>query len=172
MAPGELGGRGRSRCLRVRIQGTAGDPGGVSAHGYLEGCERSTSPGQPAEAPHAAQGLGTTGTRGIAASRPRRVPGCKAGCLAFCGGPRTGTRAVGAREACELHLNGRPAHRAWRAGVWKASAGRATGGARRQRGRAPAFCNLLRLLPRLAPGSRLPGKGVTGGGVRDGESRQ
>lgn len=69
-------------------------------------------------------------------------------------------------------MAGRPARGARQAGVWAAGAGQETGGARRQRGRAPAFCNLLRLLPRLAPGSELLGKGVTEGGAQGGAPRQ
>lgn len=162
VGPGEIVGGGCSLGLRVRIQGTARDPGGVSAHGYLEGCQRSarSGPGHTAAAPHAARGfwgpLGRAGSRLLG-------PGAQAGA-----GPRgplpgflqraSDRDAHGrAREACELHLNGRPAHRARQAGFWAAGMGRATSGARRQRGRAPAFCNLLRLLPRLAPGSA--GKG-------------
>lgn len=98
-------------------------------------------------------------------------------CLASCGGPPEGKwtdRGLGSRRlarppSCELHLNGRLS-RARRAGVWAAGAGRATGGERRKRLSALAFCNLLGLLPRLAPGSAA--KGVGEGGARAGALRQ
>lgn len=111
---GRLEGGVRSRGLRVRIQGRIQDPGGVSAHGYLEGYERSarSGSGHPAAAPHLARGSGdhwNPRDRGFRATARRRVRARAAGCLASCGGPRTGTRTVGAPEACELHLNGRPA---------------------------------------------------------------
>lgn len=159
------------------MQGPTRDPGGVSAHGYLEGCQRSArlGPRHPATSPRAAREAGDywdPRDLGFPALARRRVRGRAARCLASCVGPRAGTRTVGAREACELHLNGRPARGARRAGVWAAGTGRETGGARRQRGRAPAFCNLLRLLPRLAPGSGLRWKRVTEGGAWGGAPRQ
>lgn len=125
-------------------------------------------PRHPAALPRAAREAGNywdPRDPGFPAPARKRVPSSAARCLASCSGPRAGTRTVGAREACELHLNGRPARGARRAGVWAAGTGREAGGARRKRGRAPAFCNLLRLLPRLARGSGLRGKEVTEGGV-------
>lgn len=76
---GRLGrGGGRFLGLRVRIQGKTRDPGGVSAHGYLEGCERSarSSLGYPAAAPHAARGAGDHWDRRDRGFRARRAGGC------------------------------------------------------------------------------------------------
>lgn len=89
-----------------------------------------------------------------------------------------GSGVAGARGAedarrplsCELHLNGRLS-RAARAGVRASGAGRC--GGRRSEGAgwhgAVASCNLLRLLPRLAPGSaakRVGEGGADGGALR------
>lgn len=134
VGPGETGdmcvGGARSRGLRVRIQGRTRDPGGVSAHGYLEGCERSarSSLGYPAAAPHTPRGAGDHWDpldRGFRAPAHRRVRAVlPAAWLPAAGLGQGRTQSGPGRLVSSISMAGRLAEQVGRGSGQRARAGR------------------------------------------------